>query len=41
MYDDLVYTINGGLFAVANTLGNIWPESVYEKALCKELLRAD
>lgn len=38
MYDDLVYTINGGLFAVANTLGNIWPESVYEKALCKELL---
>jgi GxxExxY protein len=38
MYEDLTYTINGCLFTVYNTLGNIWKEEVYEKALHLELL---
>ena len=37
MYEDLTYTINGCLFSVYNTLGNIWKEEVYEKALHLEL----
>jgi GxxExxY protein len=37
MYDDIVYKINGCLFTVYNTLGNIWQEEVYEKALQLEL----
>lgn len=32
MYEDLTYTINGCLFTVYNTLGNVWNEEVYEKA---------
>lgn len=37
MYEDLTYQINGALFTVYNTLGNIWHEEVYEKALFLEL----
>ena len=37
VYDDIVYKINGCLFTVYNTLGNIWQEEVYEKALQLEL----
>jgi GxxExxY protein len=37
MYEELTYTINGCLFTVYNTLGNIWPEQVYEQALDMEL----
>lgn len=37
MYDDLTYAINGCLFNVYNTLGNIWKEEVYEKAFVLEL----
>lgn len=37
MYDDLVYKINGCLFAVYNALGTIWSEDVYEKAVSIEL----
>lgn len=37
MYDDLVYRINGCLFAVYNTLGNVWDEETYENALWLEL----
>jgi GxxExxY protein len=37
MYEDLTYTINGCLFTVYNTLGNIWPEEVYEKAIQTEV----
>lgn len=36
MYEDLTYTINGCLFTVYNTLGNIWNEEVYEKAVQTE-----
>ncbi len=36
MYEDLTYTINGYLFKVYNTLGNIWPEEVHEKAIQSE-----
>jgi GxxExxY protein len=37
MYDDLVYQINGCLFAVYNTLGNVWYEETYEKSVLLEL----
>jgi len=37
MYEDLTYKINGSLFKVYNTLGNIWKEETYEKALELEL----
>jgi GxxExxY protein len=37
MHEDLTYAINGCLFTVYNTLGNIWKEEVYEKALAMEL----
>lgn len=37
VHEDLTYTINGCLFAVYNTLGNVWKEHVYEKALQLEL----
>ncbi len=37
MYEDLTYIINGCLFKVYNTLGNIWQEQVYETALESEL----
>ena len=37
MYEDLTYQINGCLFKVYNTLGNIWKEDVYEHALELEL----
>lgn len=37
MHEDLTYKINGCLFTVYNTLGNIWKEEVYEKALFLEL----
>lgn len=37
MHDDLTYKINGCLFKVYNTLGNIWHEEVYERALQLEL----
>jgi GxxExxY protein len=37
MYDDIVYKINGCLFTVYNTLGNVWQEEVYEKALHIEI----
>lgn len=37
MYEDLTYKINGCLFRVYNSLGNIWNEKVYEKALQLEL----
>jgi GxxExxY protein len=36
MYEDLTYAINGCLFTVYNTLGNIWPEEVYKKAVLTE-----
>ena len=36
MYEDLTYTINGCLFTVYNTLGNIWAEEIYEKAVQTE-----
>lgn len=37
MYDDLVYRINGGYYAVYNALKPIWGEAVYQKALEFEL----
>ena len=37
MHESLTYAINGCLFKVCNTLGNIWQEDVYEKALESEL----
>ena len=37
MHEDLTYTINGCLFKVYNTLGNIWSEEVYEQAVAIEL----
>jgi GxxExxY protein len=37
MHEDLTYAINGCLFTIYNTLGNIWKEEVYEKALAMEL----
>ncbi len=37
MYEDLVYRINGGYYAVYNALKPIWGEAVYEKALELEL----
>ena len=37
MHEALTYAINGCLFTVYNTLGNIWKEEVYEKALALEL----
>ena len=37
MYENLTYAINGCLFKVYNTLGNIWKEKTYEKALESEL----
>jgi len=37
MYDDLVYQINGCLFAVYNSLGNVWYEETYENAVMLEL----
>ena len=37
MHEKLTYKINGCLFRVHNTLGNIWNEEVYEKALQLEL----
>lgn len=37
MQERLTYAINGCLFKVFNTLGNIWHEEVYEKALALEL----
>lgn len=37
MHEKLTYAINGCLFNVYNTLGNIWPEDAYEQALLLEL----
>ena len=37
MHKKLTYAINGSLFKVYNTLGNIWREETYEKALELEL----
>ncbi len=41
MHEKLTYAINGGLFAVYNQLGNIWPEEVYEAALTLELQKRE
>jgi GxxExxY protein len=37
MHENLTYKINGCIFKVYNTLGKIWSEEVYEKALQLEL----
>ncbi len=37
MHERLTYVINGGLFAVQNQMGSIWPEEAYEAALELEL----
>ena len=37
MHEKLTYVINGGLFAVQNQIGSIWPEEAYEAALELEL----
>lgn len=37
MHRELTFAIIGSLFKVYNTLGNIWKEDIYEKALASEL----
>jgi len=37
LYEDLTYTIRGALFEVYNTLGPGFKESIYHRALVKEL----
>ena len=37
MHDNLVFDIQGGLFAVHKALGDVWGEEVYERAVQMEL----